>query len=118
MAMKPQLRSKEPRGIGHNRIARREFAECGSLLVGRVQLQNGFGPQLALGEPFVDESVDPRIKNMNKALDVVLVFPDDVITQAENIKGHVRSHQSNRLAELALTCRSPTGSQLNMIGYG
>jgi hypothetical protein len=93
--MEPQTRSKEPRGIGQNRTARREFAERRTRLIGRVQLQDGFRPQLAFSEPRAYEFVDPRIEDVDKALDVIPVFLDHVLAKAENVKGH-RSFGSQR----------------------
>jgi hypothetical protein len=46
------------------------------------------GHRFALGEPFPHKLVDPRVEDVNKALDVLPVFLDYVLTQAENIKGH------------------------------
>ena len=89
--MQPQIRSKKQRGVGQDRATRREFAQCRARLVSGVQLQNGFGPQLALGEPRTHELVDPRIENVDKALDVVPIFLDDVLPKTENIERHVRS---------------------------
>jgi hypothetical protein len=45
--MEPQTRSKKLRGVAQDRATRREFAQCRSLLVSGVQLQDSFGPQLA-----------------------------------------------------------------------
>jgi len=94
--MEPQARPKESRGIGQNRTARREFAERRSLLVSGVQLQDGLGPELTFGEPLTHKRVDRGIENVHKALDIVPVFPDDVLTQMENVKGHIRSRSVPR----------------------
>ena len=57
------------------------------MLVSGVQLQDGFGPQLAFGELCAYELVDPYVEDVDKALDIVPVFLDDVLTQMENVKG-------------------------------
>jgi hypothetical protein len=86
--MEPQVRSEEPSGVGGNGVAGRELAERRSRLVDRVQLQNGFRSQFAFGEAIAHEHVDPRIENMDKALDIVPVFLDDVLPQPKNVKWH------------------------------
>jgi hypothetical protein len=99
--MKPQIPPKEPRRLSENGTSRRELAECRSLLVSGVQLQDGLGPQLTFGEPFTHKRVDPRIENMHKALDIVPVLLDDVLTQMENVKGHRRVGSQRPFQETA-----------------
>jgi len=62
-------------------------------------LQDGFGPQLAEGELCAHELVDPYVEDVDKALDLVPVFLDDVLTQMENVKGH-RRFSGQRLGDL------------------
>jgi hypothetical protein len=91
MAVQLQTRSEEPGGVRGNGVAGREFAERRSGLVSRIELQDSFGPQFALGEPLTHKLVDPGVENVNKALDIIPGFPDNVFAKAEYVEGHVRS---------------------------
>ena len=50
-------------------------------------MQDGFGPQLAEGELCAHELVDRLVEDVDKTLDIIPVFLDDVLTRMENIKG-------------------------------
>ena len=85
MPIQPQVFAEEPRRFGRNDAVSRHLAERVVHLEGGVDLQRGGRPEVAGGEPLLDELVYPRIRYVDEASRVVAVLAHDGVAQPEDV---------------------------------
>jgi hypothetical protein len=56
-----------------------------SRLIGRTELEQGIGPEHAICELLIDEGFDARVKDRQKALNIVGVVTDNLIAERKSI---------------------------------
>jgi len=62
-----------------------KLIDPGAGFKGRIELDQGFGPEFAVIEDFMDIGVDARIVDLNETLNVIAVIPDQLFAKVKDI---------------------------------